>query len=165
MASRGRPTIFSEEIATQVCTRIASGETVANICERDGMPTRDTFYRWKREKPGFSDKVTRAREERLEADRERLQELADMALNPDGLDHNRLNTAINAIDKAARLTAPKTQRHEITGRGGGPVQHIDLSNASDEQLDALESLFGPLAASGSNDESDQGGEGEASSRG
>lgn len=39
-------------------------------------------------------------------------------------------------------------RQEVTGEGGGPLQHhhkVDLTNATDEQLDALETVFGPLA--------------------
>ncbi len=38
------------------------------------------------------------------------------------------------------------QSHEIAGANGGPIQHVDLSRATDEQLAALAALFGPLAA-------------------
>jgi hypothetical protein len=48
---------------------------------------------------------------------------------------------------------------ELTGRGGGPITTVDLTKASDEQLAALEAIFGPLAAAGSDDGGDQGGEG------
>lgn len=45
-------------------------------------------------------------------------------------------------------------RHQ--GPNGGPVQTIDLSKATPEQLDALEAIFGPLALAGGDDEGDQG---------
>jgi hypothetical protein len=50
---------------------------------------------------------------------------------------------------------------ELTGRGGGPIQTVDLSKASDEQLAALEAIFGPLAVAARDDVGDQGGEGGA----
>jgi hypothetical protein len=50
-------------------------------------------------------------------------------------------------------------RHQ--GPNGGPVQTIDLSKATDEQLAALEALFGPLALAGDDDAADPRGEGEA----
>jgi hypothetical protein len=50
---------------------------------------------------------------------------------------------------------------ELTGKGGGPISTVDLTKATDEQLKALEAIFGPLAESGNDDAGDQGGESEA----
>lgn len=71
-------------------------------------------------------------------------------------------TAIAAIAEANKMQgsyAPTQHRH--AGPGGGPISTVDLTNASDEQIDALEAVFGPLAGSGDDDEIDQSGEGEA----
>ncbi|MCB4802663.1 AcrR family transcriptional regulator [Methylobacterium brachiatum] len=38
------------------------------------------------------------------------------------------------------------QSHEIAGANGGPIQHVDLSKATDEQLAALEPILAALAA-------------------
>lgn len=54
---------------------------------------------------------------------------------------------------------------ELTGKNGGPISTVDLTKATDEQLKALEAIFGPLAESGSDDAGDQGGENAASSAG
>ena len=52
------------------------------------------------------------------------------------------------------------QAHEHTGPNGGPIPTVDLTNASDDDLNRLEALFGPLAGSAGDDaEADQGGEG------
>jgi hypothetical protein len=48
-------------------------------------------------------------------------------------------------------------RHEHTGKGGGPITTVDLSNATDEQLATLESIFGPLASASADDAADPGG--------
>lgn len=50
------------------------------------------------------------------------------------------------------------QQHEHTGKNGGPIQTVDLSKATDEQLAALEAIFGTAAFTGSDDGSDQAGE-------
>lgn len=45
-------------------------------------------------------------------------------------------------------------KHEHTGKGGGPITTVDLTKASDEQLAALEAVFGPLASAVDDDEGD-----------
>jgi len=68
-------------------------------------------------------------------------------------------TAIAAIAEANKMQGsyPPAQ-HRIAGPNGGPIQTVDLTNASEEQLNALEAIFGPLAGSGDDDAGDQGGE-------
>lgn len=49
---------------------------------------------------------------------------------------------------------------DISGPNGGPIQTVDLTNMSSDDLDRLESILGPLAGgSGDDDEGNQGGEG------
>jgi hypothetical protein len=72
---------------------------------------------------------------------------------------------------AARVTAANslldrgygrpTQSHELSGKDGGPIPTVDLTNATEEQLDALEAFFGKVATSVSDDDGDPDGEGEA----
>lgn len=42
----GRPTSFTPEIGTKICTRIAEGESVREICRDDNMPCRRTVSYW-----------------------------------------------------------------------------------------------------------------------
>lgn len=56
----------------------------------------------------------------------------------------------------------QSDRQQLThsGPNGGPIQHVDLSNVSDDDLQRLEALFGPLAGgAGGDDAGDPGGEG------
>lgn len=48
---------------------------------------------------------------------------------------------------------------ELTGKNGGPISTVDLTKATDEQIAALEAIFGPLAESGGHDAGNTGGEG------
>lgn len=69
--------------------------------------------------------------------------------------------AASAFWMKCRAGWRETSRMELTGKDGGPVETIDLSKATDEQLKALEDVFGPLAAASGDDAGDSGGEGPA----
>lgn len=70
-------------------------------------------------------------------------------------------------DEMAKIAASyvhqkPSERSGAAGKGAHGFT-IDLTNATDEQLAILESLFGPLAGSGGDDGGDPRGEGEADS--
>jgi len=62
MAERGRPSIFSEELATRICERLAAGETLRAICRDDDMPDERTVRTWARDNEVFSPQYAKARE-------------------------------------------------------------------------------------------------------
>lgn len=62
---------------------------------------------------------------------------------------------------AAPYVHPKLAAVQHTGRDGGPIQAVDLTKLSADDLTRLERIFGPLAGSGDDDAADQGGEGAA----
>lgn len=68
--------------------------------------------------------------------------------------------AIAEANKMQGSYAPT--KRELTGPNGGPIQTVDLTNATEEQLNALEAIFGPLASAGGDDNGYPGGEGEES---
>lgn len=65
---------------------------------------------------------------------------------------------------AAPYVHPKLASLQHTGPKGGPIQTIDLSKMSTDDLERLEALFGPLAGGPSDDdEGDTSGEGATES--
>jgi hypothetical protein len=42
----GRPTIYSDKLADEICERIMLGESLNSICRDDGMPNKLTVCRW-----------------------------------------------------------------------------------------------------------------------
>ena len=59
----GRPSIFSDEFAAEICDRLAGGESLNAICSDDHMPTRQAVHEWIADnRAGFGDKYARARE-------------------------------------------------------------------------------------------------------
>ncbi|PDT81818.1 hypothetical protein [Sinorhizobium sp. BJ1] len=92
---------------------------------------------------------------------------ADRLLALKGIFHNAADgdprVAISAIAEANKMQGSYAPtKRELTGPNGGPIQTVDLTNATGEQLNALEAIFGPLASAGEDDEGYPGGEGEES---
>jgi hypothetical protein len=126
MMPAGRPTDYTDDLTNEFCRRVAGGRSVLSVCGDTDMPSDTTVYRWRQEKPEFRDKLAQARDERLEAYADRMMALGTRVIEEAEFDPQRCNAAVNAIDKAARLQAPK-QRIEMTGRDGGPIEMKDTS--------------------------------------
>lgn len=79
----GRPTEYTEEIGTSICTRIAEGESVRTIVKDKDMPSSSTIYRWllDENKKGFWEQYERSRNIQAELMFEELLEIADNSDN------------------------------------------------------------------------------------
>jgi hypothetical protein len=91
------------------------------------------------------------------------EDLLEIADNDDA-DVNRARLRVDTRKWLMSKIAPKRfgdkRSHELTGANGGPIQTVDLTNLSEDDLSRLEAIFGPLAgAAGDDDEGDTGGEG------
>lgn len=72
----GRPSTYSPELATEICLRIACGESLAAICRSDGMPGYRTVMTWLTLHEGFQQDYTLAREAQGDADADAVSDLA-----------------------------------------------------------------------------------------
>lgn len=43
---RGRPSVYTPDIAAEICARLANGETLRAICRDEGMPAESTVRNW-----------------------------------------------------------------------------------------------------------------------
>lgn len=75
------------------------------------------------------------------------------------VDNNKLDEAASIAKDAAPYMHAKLASVQHTGPRGGPIQTVDLTKLSGDELDQLESIFGPLAGPGDDDAPDQAGEG------
>lgn len=68
------------------------------------------------------------------------------------------DAAASIAKDAAPYMHAKLASVQHSGPKGGPIQTVDLTNASDEHLAALKAIFGPLAGGpGDDDEGDSSG--------
>lgn len=63
MPERGRPTVYTEEAAEEICRRLVEGETLSAICRDGHIPAFGTVQHWiADDREGFAVRYARARE-------------------------------------------------------------------------------------------------------
>lgn len=124
----GRPTSYSADLSEHICLRIASGRSLRSVCDDDDMPDHASVYRWIVSHPEFCDAIARARDERVEAYSDHLRDLGAQALSGEA-DPAAVRVAVDAYDRAARLTMPRTQRLDVAYSGRVEVQHTVVDDA------------------------------------
>jgi hypothetical protein len=78
MAERGRPSLYSEAIAAEICARLAEGEGLRSISRTEGMPAPSTIIGWVLEdREGFSERYAKAKDVATHIMAEELVEIAD----------------------------------------------------------------------------------------
>ena len=165
MSGAGKRRPSAEDIPA-VLLLICEGKSLRASCADLGLdpPSTHTFID---SDEGIRQQYARAREQRAEVLAEEALTYGRAAaagkVKPDGA-----RVAIDAIKWATARMAPKThgdrQQIEHTGANGGPIQTVDLSKVSDDDLKRLEHVLGALAhpgAGGSPAGTDQDGTGEA----
>lgn len=63
----GRISTYTVERGEEICRRLSTGETLADICRDEGMPSTRTVYDWKDANPEFAACFARARDEGFDA--------------------------------------------------------------------------------------------------
>ena len=73
----GRPSLYSEELANEICVRLGLGESLRKICLDDDMPCLASVMGWLSRKPDFLEQYTRAREIQAETQFDELIDIVD----------------------------------------------------------------------------------------
>jgi hypothetical protein len=74
----GAPSMYSRTLAHEICSRIAAGETLTDICKAEHMPDRNTVAAWVYDdRDGFNSVYVRAREAAMDLMAEDLLSIAD----------------------------------------------------------------------------------------
>ncbi|WP_406549336.1 ubiquitin carboxyl-hydrolase [Cronobacter malonaticus] len=73
----GRPSDYLPEVAADICSLLADGESLRKVCERPGMPNKATVFRWLAQHEEFRDQYAKATETRADAIFEEMFDIAD----------------------------------------------------------------------------------------
>ena len=142
----GRPSIYTPELAAQICAHIADGKSLRAIAALDGMPHQDTIMAWlDGSKPAFSEQYARAREAQADKLAEEALQIADDGRSDTYLDAEGNERTDNEVIQRSRLRvdtrkwlaskmAPKKYGDKVAIGGAddlGPVQtaNRDMTDA------------------------------------
>ena len=80
----GRPTMFTDELALEICDRMAEGESLTTICRDAGMPTHSQVRLWARGRiasvpDSFAEDYAQARQDQADKYFDQVVDLADGA--------------------------------------------------------------------------------------
>ena len=127
----GRPTKYSKALTSELCARIAVGNSLRKVCEAKDMPSVSTVYEWHSKYPEFSEQYARAKEDSADSDADRIEEIAEKVLDGE-YEPAQARTAIDAYKWTAGKKRPKRYGDKIQTEHSGNVGVTDLT---DEQLD------------------------------
>lgn len=148
----GRPSSFTQEIADEICERIADGESLRSICGGGAMPNKSTVFRWLGANEIFRDQYARAKEAQAEALADEIVDIADDGQN-DWMERNAEDNAGwvangEALQRSRlRVDARKWIASKLLPKKYGDRQQVDVTHRfvdmDDEALEAeLVALLG-----------------------
>ena len=146
--SAGRPTTYTDDIATEICARIAEGESLRSICQDDHTPAMSSVMLWliDGKHQSFSEQYAEARRIQAETLADELFDIADDGSNDwmkrhdkDG-DESYVLNGEHVQRSRLRLDTRKWYLSKVLPKFADKqqVEHsgkIDYSNISDEELD------------------------------
>lgn len=151
----GRPSEYTQEIATEICRRITEGESVRSISRDESMPSIATIYSWIGRNPEFLKQYEKAKEEQVETLADEMLEIADDARNDfvekalksgesivvgDSEMVNRSRLRVDTRKWIAERMKPKKYGPKsdlnVGGQKDNPLinANIDIDSATNEQL-------------------------------
>jgi len=84
VSQRGRPSLYTEALASEITDRLSTGEALSWICRDAHMPAVRTVNAWTEQFPAFSASFARSRKEGFNAIAERCRETARGRGDSDG---------------------------------------------------------------------------------
>ncbi|MDK4688510.1 hypothetical protein [Kingella negevensis] len=131
----GRPSIYTDELAKEICKRIADGESLRAICRDEHMPHRDTVRTWLNESSKFSAQYARARELQADYFVDEIIEIADNA---------NAESSVEVQKAKLRIDTRKWAAEKLSSKAYGAKVEVKRNTAdlSDEELAAELARYG-----------------------
>lgn len=125
-AIMGRPTDYTPDLADAICAELAQGKSLKSITDREGMPERQTVYRWLRLYPDFCDNYARAKDDSADSHADNIAEVAEKVASGK-LEPNAGRVVLDAYKWTASKLKPKKygDKIDVTSNGESVVQFIN----------------------------------------
>ena len=124
---------YNDDLADEICARIAEGESLRAICNDTHMPNWRTVWRWLDSNDDFASRCARARTLQAEALECDMAEIEADTLSG-AVDPKAANVVLSSKRWRAAKLAPKKYgdkiQTELTGANGGPVEITETDRAA-----------------------------------
>ena len=121
----GRPTDYNEELATKICARISSGQSLRSVCRDDDMPAASSVFLWLTKYPGFTEQYAKATDERAAQMFEDMLDIGD-DVEPEPSQVAKARLRVDTRKWALARMNPKKYgdklENTVVGPDGGPVR-------------------------------------------
>ena len=138
----GRPSVFTDQLADELCAQLSEGRSLRSICETDEMPCKSTVFSWLRTNEEFRRQYEIAKQEAADSMADEILDIADdgtndymekltegqapsYAYNGEHVQRSRLR--VDSRKWIASKLKPKKYgdrvAQEISGPDGGPIDH------------------------------------------
>lgn len=124
----GTPSTYTQEMADRICAGVANGKSLRSVCDCEGMPDRETVFRWRRENEEFRGQYDAARREGAHAMADDIQAIVD----DEALDPNSRRIRMDARKWIASKMLPKVYGDKLALGGdedAGPLVVTWLGSA------------------------------------
>ena len=158
---RARQVRYTKAVASEICTRLAAGESWRSISKSNSVPGDSTFFHWQKHRPEFAQAVARARArgrgagkpmtaKALQASARQMSDLAMETLakimEGDGQDSARLAAAREVLDRAHGKPKPAvTAKAKASAKAGDMTvivkRYSDVTPEDEAEHDATQALF------------------------
>ena len=138
----GRPTKYTEALVDEICTRVANGTPLREICREEGKPAWTTFYNWINADKALFERFSRARE--LGTDAIAEDAIAILDAIPERIDGGRMDSAYvqwqkNRVEMRLKLLAkwnPRKygDRQILAGDKDAPIEVVHSTVLDDTIL-------------------------------
>lgn len=115
------PSDYLPEMAPDICSLLADGESLRKVCERPGMSNKSTVFRWLAQHDEFRDQYAKATETRTGAIFEEMFDISD-AVTEEAAAVGKARLRIDTRKWALARMSPKKYGDEVT-------QDIDVKSS------------------------------------
>ncbi len=80
MAKVGRPSLFTPELAEEICYRLSNGEDMGKICSDSHMPDKVNVWKWRRDNVEFRNMISEAQKDKAETLADSMTDIEEMVI-------------------------------------------------------------------------------------
>lgn len=131
---------YTEDLADEICERIADGESLRTICRDEHMPVKTSVFRWLAANEDFAKRYARAREEQADTIFDECLDIVDDSANDWIERRNKSGDVVQVLNEEAiarsrlRLDARKWMAGKLRPKKYGDKVALTGGSADDDPI-------------------------------